>query len=101
MIKAEILDTQTKTLEGKSQTTGKDYSFKIQQAWIWVLDPQTKQASRHPQKIELMLDKDEQPYSVGFYELELSSIYVNRRGRLDIAPRLAAIKLPQRTTAAA
>jgi Helix-destabilising protein. len=101
MIKVEILKAQTKTLEGTSAKTGNDYSFQIQEAWIWTLDPDTKETSRHPQKIELMLDEDAQPYPVGFYELELSSIYVNRRGRLDVAPRLAPVKLPQRTTAAA
>lgn len=99
MIKVKIETTDTKILEGKSARTNKDYKFKIQNAWVWTLDPQTKEYPSYPQKIELMLDFESEPYPVGFYELDLSSIYVNRQGRLDVSPKLAPVKVPAKPAA--
>lgn len=99
MIRAEITSVQTKTIEGRSNKTGNDYSFKVQEAWVWTIDRETKEPQRHPQKIELMLNKEQQPYPVGFYELDVSSIYVNRQMRLSISPVLTSVKLPQRAAA--
>jgi len=99
MLKVEIESAEVKKLQGTSKKSGNPYSFQTQEAWIWTIDSNTKQPNRHPQKIELMLDDNQVPYSVGFYELDLSSIYVSRQQRLSVSPRLAPVKMPQRTVA--
>lgn len=86
-LKVEITHTDAKLFEGTSKT-GKPYAFKTQKAYIWTIDPETKLQNMYPTQIDINLDKEENPLAVGFYQLDLSSIYVDRSGRLSISPRL-------------
>ena len=42
----------------------------------------------HPQRIRLTLDDDQQPYPAGTYQLDPSSIYVDRFNQIAIRARL-------------
>lgn len=91
MLKVEVEKVETRTLEGTSQKNGKPYKFKIQEAYIYLVDPTNNQPHRHPTKFDIMLDADEQPYAPGFYQLSVGSIEVNR-GRLMVNPFLQSAK---------
>jgi len=87
-IRVSIEQAHTKRREGVSQNTGKSYGFQTQPAYIWTFDPESNQEHKWPKEIELMLDLNQQPYPIGIYYLDASSIYVNRQGRLNVSPRL-------------
>lgn len=92
MLKVEVEKVETRTLEGTSQKTGKPYKFKIQEAYIYLVDPSNNLPHRFPTKFDIMLDADEQPYAPGIYQLSVGSIEVNRNGRLNVNPFLQSAK---------
>lgn len=91
MIKVTVFQTGTRDLSGTSKTSGKPYAMRIQTAYAHTVD-RDGNAPPVPEKIEVMLDKDQQPWPVGDYTLHPSSVYVDRNGRLAISARLAPLK---------
>ena len=100
MIKVIVTDAGFRTQEGVSKTTGKPYALHIQNVYAHVLDKDGR-PQPFPQRVEILLDKDQsgkpQPYEVGEYVLSPSSLYVDRRGGLQIAPRLTPVKVPAKS----
>ncbi len=84
MIDIEIESTAVKTKSGTSAKTGKPYSIREQDAWAYLLHPDTKQRQKHPVAIVLTLEDGQEPYAVGSYILHPASIYVGGFGRLSI-----------------
>lgn len=76
---------------GVAAKTGKPYSIREQEAWMYGIGRDGKQQP-HPQKIKLTLDDDQKdPYPLGTYTLDPASLYVDRFGQIAIRARLRAV----------
>jgi len=91
MIRITVYDQPIRRLQGTSKVTGKDYNMSIQTAYAHAVD-KTGQPLPVPEKFEIVLDKDESPYSPGEYQLSPASVYVDRQGRLSVSPKLVPLK---------
>jgi len=91
MIRVTVAQTAVRELKGVSAKTGKPYEMRFQTAYAHTVD-RDGNPPLYPEKIEISLDKDQPAYAAGEYQLHPSAVYVNRDGRLDIAPRLTPIK---------
>lgn len=87
MLKIQIETTIVDHKNGTSAKTGKPYSIREQEAWAFLFDRSGKPYP-HPTKIRLTLDDDQQPYEIGTYQLDLSSIYADRFGQLALRAKL-------------
>lgn len=86
-VETEIIDAKN----GVSAKTGKPYSIREQEAWMFGMGRDGK-PQPHPQKIKLTLDDDQKgPYSLGTYTLDPASLYVDRFGQIAIRARLRAV----------
>jgi len=90
MLKIQVETMMVDAKNGTSAKTGKPYSIREQEAWMYGFDREGKQHP-HPQRIRLTLDDDQQPYPVGTYQLDPSSIYVDRFNQIAIRARLRAV----------
>ena len=94
MIKITVAQTTVKEVSGTSQKNGKPYRMGFQTAYAHTVDKDGNQPP-FPEKIELMLDKDERDnfksYAVGDYQLHPSAVFVDQNGRLAVAPRLTPL----------
>jgi hypothetical protein len=97
MIKVSITNTAVRRMTGNAKITGKPYDMSFQDAWMYLSD-RDGNPDPHPTKVEINLPKDKDGaalfYSVGDYLLHPSSIYVDGKGRLSVAPRLAKAAAP-------
>ena len=88
MIKVSVPAGATRTITAK---TGKVYH--LQTVYFHVIGRDGKPAL-YPEKSDVFLDNDEhgnpKVYKAGEYQLHPSAIYVDDKGRLGVAPRLAA-----------
>lgn len=82
MIKVEIGADAVRSFTSKA---GK--SFRMCEAYAFTLDPQGKQHP-HPSRCEFFLNDSDPVPAPGLYLLAPASIYVDRSGRLSIAPKL-------------
>lgn len=89
MLKIQVETMVVDAKNGTSAKTGKPYSIREQEAWMYGFDREGK-PHPHPQRIRLTLDDDQQPYPVGTYQLDPSSIYVDRFNQIAIRARLRA-----------
>lgn len=87
MFKVQVETTVFDLKQGTSAKTGKPYSIREQEAWMFGYGRDGK-PQPHPQKIKLTLDDDQPPYEIGNYTLDPSSIYVDRFGQIAIRARL-------------
>ena len=87
MLKVEIATSVVDVKNGTSAKTGKPYSIREQEGWIFCYD-KNGQPYPHPQKIKLTLDDDQQLYTPGNYILCPSSVYVDRFGQVAVRARL-------------
>lgn len=90
MFKVQVETTVFDLKQGTSAKTGKPYSIREQEAWMFGYGRDGK-PQPHPQKIKLTLDDDQQPYEVGTYQIDPASLYVDRFGQVAIRVRLRAI----------
>lgn len=90
MIRVTVAQTTTKDLKGTSAKTGKAYEMRFQNAYAHTVDEQGNTAP-YPEKIELMLEKDQPVYAPGEYQLHPPSLYVSRNGRLEVSARLTPL----------
>ena len=100
MIKVTVAQTAVRVIKGVSEKTpGKPrpYEFRVQPAYAHTVDEQGN-ASPYPDKCEIGLDDNQQPYAVGDYQLHPSSVYIDRNGRWAVQPRLTPlVKRPAAT----
>ena len=87
MLRVEITTVLVDVKNGTSAKTGKPYSIREQEGWMFCYD-RNGHPYPHPQKVKLTLDDDQQPYQPGNYLLCPSSIYVDRFGQPAIRARL-------------
>lgn len=90
MFKVQVETTVFDLKQGTSAKTGKPYSIREQEAWMYGFGRDGKQHP-HPQKIKLTLDDDQQPYPVGTYQIDPASLYVDRFGQVAIRVRLRSV----------
>lgn len=95
MIKIEVgPDASVRTVAGVSAKNNKPYSFRVLGPVYAHTLADNGQPHRHPSKTELRLEADEAAPAVGTYLLAPASIYVDRGGRLALAPRLVPAAAP-------
>lgn len=80
----------TRRMTGKSKTTGRDYDMTFQTVYVHTVD-EKGEPSPFPEKSEIVLDQGQAPYAAGRYQLSPASLYVDRNGRLAVAPKLVAV----------
>lgn len=90
MLKIQVETMIVDAKNGTSAKTGKPYSIREQEAWMFGFDREGK-PHPHPQRIRLTLDDDQQPYPVGTYQLDPASIYVDRFNQIAIRARLRSV----------
>jgi len=90
MLKVQVETTVFNLKQGTSAKTGKPYSIREQEAWMFGYGRDGKQQP-HPQKIKITLDDDQNPYEVGTYQIDPASLYVDRFGQVAIRVRLRQI----------
>lgn len=97
MIKVSVTSTAVRRMTGNSKTTGKPYDMSFQDVWMYLSDREGK-PDPHPTKVEVNLPKGDDGaalfYAPGEYVLHPSSVYVDSKGRLSVAPRLAKAAAP-------
>ena len=93
MIRIVITSPEFREMKGIGKTSGKPYEMRFQTAHAFTVDKDGVVAE-FPDKFEIILDKDQPPYPRGNYQLQPSSLYVSRDGRIECSPRLAPIAAP-------
>jgi len=75
-IRIEIKSAEVvqKTIKGKD---GKEYLIREQSGWIDL-------GKAYPQEVRISLDQGMEPYLVGQFVLDRSSLYVDRYGKLTL-----------------
>lgn len=94
MLKVTVETTVVDVKNGTSAKTGKPYSIREQEAWIFAYGKDGKPYP-HPQKFKVTLDDDQpEPYPLGQYIIDPASLYIDRFGQLAIRARLRAQPAP-------
>lgn len=93
MIRISIAQTTVRELKGTSAKSGKDYHLRFQTGYAHTVD-RDGNTPPYPERFEVPLDRDQQPYQPGEYTLAPSAVYVDRDGRLSISPRLIPARKP-------
>ncbi|MFS2163291.1 single-stranded DNA-binding protein [Variovorax sp. Varisp62] len=97
MIKVSVTSTSVRRMQGNAKATGKPYDMSFQDVWMFLSDREGN-PDPHPTKVEISLPKDKDGaalfYAPGDYLLHPSSIYVDSKGKLSVAPRLARAVAP-------
>jgi hypothetical protein len=75
----------------KSKKTGQEY--RVCEAYAHTLDPRTGKPHLHPTRCEFFLQDEQQAPAPGSYLLAPASVYVDRGGRLVVAPKLVPAPL--------
>jgi len=89
MLHIEIASEDIELIEGNSKKTGKPYSIRKQQAWVFL------PGDKYPTEIGLNLEEDQPAFPNGMYELHATSAYVDRYknlqlGNIKLTPRKSA-----------
>ena len=82
IIKIEIPSNDVEERRVTSKKDGAEYLFRSQIAYLHTND------TKYPQRFQISLGKDQQSYNSGMYQLDLSSLYIDRDYRLNIARSL-------------
>ncbi|MFS2205136.1 single-stranded DNA-binding protein [Variovorax sp. Varisp36] len=97
MIKVQVTSTTVRRMQGTAKASGKPYDMSFQDVWMFLSDREGH-PDPHPTKVEVNLPKDKDGaalfYAPGEYLLHPSSIYVDSKGRLSVAPRLVRATAP-------
>lgn len=91
MIRITVPNLPVRNIKGTSKTSGKAYDMNIQTVYCHTSDSDGNPLP-FPEKSEVVLDGGQQPYAAGDYTLSPASLYVDRNGRLAVAPKLVAIR---------
>lgn len=88
MWKVEVEKAVIETKNGTSARTGKPYSIREQEAWVYAFD-ENGHPYKHAQKVSVMLpDSQANPYPVGLYFVHPGSVYVDKWGQASLKVRL-------------
>lgn len=90
MIRVEIQSAVVETKAGISAKSGKSYSIREQECYIYTLGRDGKPRP-HPERAVVSLEDDQQPYPPGNYIMDDSSVYVGRFGMVGMRLRLRAL----------
>lgn len=82
MLKVEIKSAEVSERSGISEKTGKPYTIREQTGYAFI------EGEAYPVKIKLPLDRDQQPFGKGYYQLAGSCFYVSKYGRLELSKTL-------------
>jgi hypothetical protein len=82
MLRIEVPADSVRQITSKN---GKAYT--LQSGYVHTFS-RNGQLHPHPVRAEWFIDRDEQPAPAGVYLLAPASIYVDRQGRLAVAPKL-------------
>lgn len=93
MIRITVAQTTVRELKGTSAKTGRDYHLRFQTGYAHTVD-RDGNTPPYPERVEIPLERDQQPYTPGEYTLSPSAVYVDRDGRLSISPRLTPVRKP-------
>lgn len=91
MIRITVAQTTVRELKGNAKVSGKPYHMRMQTAYAHTVD-RDGNPPPFPERFEVILDTDQQPYAVGEYQLHPSAVYVDRNGNLQCSPRLTPLK---------
>jgi hypothetical protein len=83
-----IYNPNTRSISGTSKVTGREYSFRVQEAWLY------STTAPHPEKFDITLNADDPDLARGHFALPNSCIAINRQGRISV-PALDLIPLSQ------
>lgn len=91
MWKVEVESPKIETKNGTSAKTGRTYSIREQEAWLYAYDGEGK-LYKHAQRIKLTLP-DDQPaaYVPGQYYVHPGSVYVDKYSQASIKTRLMSL----------
>jgi hypothetical protein len=92
LIKITVPALPVRNMAGTSKT-GKAYDLNFQTIYCHTAD-QTGQALPFPEKTEIILEKGAAAFAAGEYTLLPNSLFVDRDGRLAVAPKLTPLKKP-------
>ncbi len=93
-MKITIAQTTLREMKGTSAKSGRPYHMRFQTGYAHTLDKDGN-TPPYPEKFEISLDTDAAAYAPGDYMLSPSAVYVDRDGRLAVAPRLTPWKSTQ------
>lgn len=93
MIKVTVSSTELRHIKGVSKVSQKPFDFHTQTVYFHTLDKQGN-PNPYPEKGEVIVERDPASqiataYPAGEYVLHPGSLYVNRNGGLEVAPKLA------------
>lgn len=91
MIRITVPALPVRNMKGVGKTSGKPYDLNIQTVYCHTSDTEGNPLP-FPEKSEVILDAGQQPYAAGDYTLSPASLYVDRQGRLAVAPKLVPLK---------
>jgi Helix-destabilising protein len=98
MIKVTVTSTDVRRQQGVGKVSGKAYDMSFQTVWMHTFG-KNGEALPYPEKVEIILEKDKDGaalfHAPGEYQLHPSSIYVDARGNVAVAPRLVAMPKPR------
>ena len=81
MIRIEVVSTTVDERSGNKN--GKNWTIREQGAYAHLLDDQGK-PMKYPVACSVPLDREAPPYQLGFYTLDMRSIYVGDFRRLEL-----------------
>ena len=82
----EVNSGEVRTKSGVSAKSGKQYSIREQEGWLFI------PSEPYPQKIKLNLEDGEEAYPPGRYQISPSSFFVGKFGDLQVRVRLDRTK---------
>lgn len=83
MIKLQVKNPNFTTRTWNDRTTGQPRSMRIQQVLAYLVNSDG-QPDDTPDKLEVILNENQAPFPVGFYQLTPSCVYLDRNNRLQI-----------------
>lgn len=91
MIRVEVQSSVVETKAGVSAKTGKSYSIREQEVYIYT-QGRDGRPRPHPERAVVSLDDQQAPYPPGNYIIDDSSVYVGRFGMVGMRLRLRPLQ---------
>lgn len=86
MFKVEIKEVSVAERNATNRH-GASFAVNEQEAYVYLVG-QNGKVNLYPSKMLIKLQRDQEPYPEGVYLMTPDSVYINRFGQLEIAPRL-------------
>lgn len=99
MIRFQVKNPNVTVREWNDRTTGQPRSMRIQQVLAFLTNSQG-QVDDTPDKVEMILNNNQQPLEAGYYQLTPDCIYLDRNGRLQVSlSNIKPLAQPQKASA--